>query len=175
MIRLEFAIISLSFHPSGTVLAIANGTRLHFWGIDDYEPADSLSQQQLQQSQLALQRPVVEQSQQQQQQRPPSNSRATRLTEMDQRHMLRCVHFPPGGNTLIIGGVNPMHEDPRRRRGGSNGSIGGNGGMSFYLRLWDFDVEKALEMAPDNDAAAAASPIGISMARRAISNVRSTI
>mmetsp|Transcript_7378 Transcript_7378/g.18098 ORF Transcript_7378/g.18098 Transcript_7378/m.18098 type:complete len:263 (-) Transcript_7378:2159-2947(-) len=31
-IRLEFAIISLSFHPSGKCLAIANGTRLHFWG-----------------------------------------------------------------------------------------------------------------------------------------------
>merc|ERR1712238_183248 len=33
MIRLEFAIISLSFHPAGTLLAIANGTRLHFWGL----------------------------------------------------------------------------------------------------------------------------------------------
>jgi hypothetical protein len=33
MIQLEFAIISLSFHPTGRVLAIANGTRLHFLSL----------------------------------------------------------------------------------------------------------------------------------------------
>jgi len=34
MIRLDFAIISLSFHPTGQLLAIANGTKLHFWGLE---------------------------------------------------------------------------------------------------------------------------------------------
>lgn len=183
MIRLEYAIISLSFHPSGAVLAIANGTRLHFWGINDCEPPAPERSAQHQLQKKPSQHPSHQHQQQQQRpfsveptaqpQRAASNSRAARLTEMDQRHMLRCVHFPPDGTTLIIGGVNPIHEDPRRRRGGNNGGIGGNGGMSFYLRLWDFDLEKALETAPDNDAAAAASPIGISMARRALSNVRS--
>jgi activator-of-BECN1-regulated-autophagy protein 1 len=168
MIRLEFAIISLSFHPAGTVLAIANGTRLHFWGIDDCESADNNKSQQ-QQPRIA-----VEQLAQQQRQPTSNNRRAARLTEMDQQHMLRCVHFPPDGKTLIIGGVNPMiQEDHRRRRGGgSNGGSGGNGGMSFYLRLWDFDVNKALEAAVDLDATTATSSIGIPIPRRAISNVR---
>jgi activator-of-BECN1-regulated-autophagy protein 1 len=133
MIRLEFAIISLSFHPTGRLLAVANGTRLHFWGIDDPNEA-----------------PVR------------ANNRATLLTEMDQRHMLRCVHFPPDGKTIIIGGVNPTTEDPRRR---TRGGIGGGGGMSFYLRLWDFDPETALQ--PYSDAVA----VGSYMTRRAISNV----
>lgn len=133
MIRLEFAIISLSFHPTGNILAVANGTRLHFWGIDD---------------------PNVPQVR--------ASERATLLTEMDQRHMLRCVHFPPGGKTIIIGGVNPTTDDPRRR---TRGGIGGGGGMSFYLRLWDFDPEMALQ--PYSEAV----NVGSLMARRAISNV----
>lgn len=175
MVRLEFAIISLSFHPTGTVLAIANGTRLHFWGIDDYEdaPAVSAGARQLRNVVTSIQpyeqphRTVVGAEQQQTAlSASVSNKRSTHLTEWDQRHMLRCVHFPPNGNTLIIGGVNPMQEDSRRWQ--QNG--GGNGGMSFYLRLWDFDMTKALDS--DNDTAAAVSPIGISMVRRAISNVR---
>lgn len=115
MVRLDYAIISVSFHPSGNLLAIANGTRLHFWGMD-----------------------------------PPST-----LTEIDQRHMLRCVHFPPNGKSIIIGGVNPSNEDPRRRRGS---------GMSFYLRLWDFDMATALKPPAE-------IPPGIPTMRRAISNV----
>jgi len=142
MVRLEYAIISLSFHPTGKVLAISNGTRLHFWGIDgneggnrSYNNADDNAAQ----------------------------GGRMRLTEMDQRHMLRCVHFPPNGNTLVIGGVNPSTDDARRRN--RSGGIGG-GGMSFYLRLWDFDLDRALN--PQSDMAAN----GISIARRPISNVR---
>lgn len=123
MTRLESAIISLSFHPSGKVLAIANGTRLHFWGVDDAH-----------------------------------TRRQDKLHETDQRHMLRCVHFPPSGDALIIGGVNPMPDDPRRRRS--------NTGMSFYLRWWDFDLEKAMETQSESN-----SP-NVSLARRSISNVR---
>jgi activator-of-BECN1-regulated-autophagy protein 1 len=133
MVRLEFAIISLSFHPTGKLLAVANGTRLHFWGIDDPDEAPARS-----------------------------NNRASLLTEMDQRHMLRCVHFPPDGKSIIIGGVNPTTEDPRRR---TRGGIGGGGGMSFYLRMWDFDPETALQ--PYSDSVT----VGSFMTRRAISNV----
>ena len=128
MIRLDFAIISVSFHPSGKILAIANGTRLHFWGIDQNQQA---------------------------------NDRSTNLTEIDQRHMLRCVHFPPNGKTIIIGGVNPANEDPRRRQRG--GGVAGSG-MSFYLRLWDFDMATALRPPVE-------LPPGIPSMRRAISNV----
>ncbi|KAK1743748.1 hypothetical protein QTG54_005345 [Skeletonema marinoi] len=57
---------------------------------------------------------------------------------------LRCVHFPPGGDTIIIGGVNPQSyneglPNARRERGGMQG-----GGMSFHLRLWDFSLDAVL-------------------------------
>lgn len=126
MVRLDFAIISLAFHPTGDVLAIANGTKLHFWGL---------------------------------------NAPSSRMVESDQKHMLRCVHFPPAGDTIIIGGANPIQEDPRRR-----GRNAGNNGLSFYLRMWDFDMEQALEM-PRNDMKDSI-PFGITMGKRAISNVR---
>lgn len=110
MIRLDHAIISLSFHPSGHVLAIASGSRLHFWDYNNHGGDDS-----------------------------NANSRGA-LTEVEQRHMLRCVHFPPNGTTLIVGGSNPPTEEQRlRSRGGMSG-----GGMSFYLKLWDFDLTAAL-------------------------------
>ena len=35
MIRLQYAIISLSFHPSGHVLAAASGSKVHLWDWDD--------------------------------------------------------------------------------------------------------------------------------------------
>lgn len=154
MIRLEFAIISLSFHPSGTVLAIANGTRLHFWGVDDCPPD----------SEDGASTPAS----------PRSPSRAKRITEQDQRHMLRCVHFPPSGDTLIIGGANPTAQDERRRR--NTNTIGGSHGMSFYLRLWDFDLETALRTnengnTMDVGGTNVVSPIGLSLGRKAISNV----
>jgi activator-of-BECN1-regulated-autophagy protein 1 len=109
MIRLDHAIISLSFHPSGHVLAIASGSRLHFWDYANYAGADG-----------------------------NADSRGA-LTEVEQRHMLRCVHFPPNGNTLIVGGSNPPTDEQRRRRTGMTSN-----GMSFYLRLWDFDLIAAL-------------------------------
>ena len=145
MVRLEFAIISLSFHPSGRLLAVANGTRLHFWGVDHGTtrniPPDRRSALATVQNRSAL------------------------LTEMDQRHMLRCVHFPPDGKSLIIGGVNPTNDDPRRR---TRGGIGGQGSISFYLRLWDFDPDIALQ--PPTET----TPQGLTVPRRAISNVSDT-
>lgn len=136
MIRLEFAIISLSFHPSGSILAIANGTRLHFWGLK----TDRSS---------AQNNDDANASQQQQ--------RHGMLTEVEQRHMLRCVHFPPNGNTVIVGGVNPNNSAAGRNRGGISG-----GGMSFYLRLWDFDLQAALKPGETTT---------MGLRRRAISNV----
>lgn len=112
MIRLDYAIISLSFHPTGHILAIASGSRLHFWDFDNYGGRGSNGRHQ-----------------------------TGALTEVEQRHMLRCVHFPPGGNSIIVGGMNPQDDSrrPPRSRGGMSG-----GGISFYLRLWDFDLDPAL-------------------------------
>jgi activator-of-BECN1-regulated-autophagy protein 1 len=119
MVRLDYAIISISFHPTGQLLAIANGTRLHFWGLDPLDE-DNRDEESAQETIVAS---------------------SNRLTEMDQRHMLRCVHFPPDGRTIIVGGVNPSNEDPRRRAR----ALSSGGTMSFYLRLWDFDMTVALE------------------------------
>ena len=162
MIRLECAIISLSFHPSGTVLAIANGSRLHFWGINDIEaePNQQIANSQAERSSAPTSSAVSE-----------GATRSALLTEMDQRHMLRCVHFPPDGKTLIIGGVNPTTDDSRRLIAGVGAIAGGS--MSFYLRLWDFDIEKALDIAsnPAFTRPGAVDGVGIPNARRAISNV----
>jgi len=115
MIRLDHAIISLSFHPSGHILAVASGSRLHFWDYNNFGGRHDENGN-------------------------VNNNTRGALTEVEQRHMLRCVHFPPNGTTLIVGGTNPPTDEQRRRgRGGMSG-----GGMSFYLRLWDFDLNAAL-------------------------------
>ena len=163
MIRLECAIISLSFHPSGTVLAIANGSRLHFWGINDVETEPSQQSANLQPG--ATPHPAATAISE-------GATRSALLTEMDQRHMLRCVHFPPNGKTLIIGGVNPMTDDSRRPLAGGGPIAGGS--MSFYLRLWDFDIEKALEVASSNatfSRPGVLDGVVVPTARRAIFNV----
>jgi WD domain, G-beta repeat len=174
MVRLEFAIISLAFHPSGELLAIANGTKLHFWGINNNNSTSAVTT-------------VAGNG------NNNNSSSSSRLMESDQKHMLRCVHFPPSGDTIIIGGANPMQEDPRQRRRNNNSNnnqaVGGNNGMSFYLRLWDFDLERALEMPQyinnnnnimshshavdnNNNSMRDSIPFGITMGRRSISNVR---
>ena len=121
MIRLDYAIISLSFHPTGHILAVASGSRLHFWDFANHGG------------------------------RKDSNGATANgaITEVEQRNMLRCVHFPPDGKSIIVGGMNPNQDDPRRAaraRGGMSG-----GGISFYLRLWDFDVDAALHPSPAVD------------------------
>ena len=146
MVRLDYAIISISFHPKAHLLAIANGTRLHFWGL---EPLEEDVNTNVNNNHVPMNDEEAP---------PPAAPSTTRLTEIDQRHMLRCVHFPPDGQTIIVGGVNPSNEDPRRRAR-ALGS-GGGGSMSFYLRLWDFDSTMALQT---------------QSLRRAISNVRTAV
>ena len=143
MVRLDFAIISVSFHPSGKLLAVANGTRLNLWGVHPKKRNEAAG---------------VERSHENN--NNDARHRSAVLTEIEQRHMLRCVHFPPSGEAIIIGGVNPPSEDPRRRH---RSGIGG-GGMTFYLRLWDFDLNLALKPPVD-------LPVGLPAIRRAISNV----
>ena len=184
MVRLEFAIISLTFHPSGQVLAVANGTRLHFWGLPLMNRSNNTQQRQ-QRTGLGGATPLRYHHNshylQQQNHRTAASATTTgttstsptmasltttTLTEMDQRHMLRCVHFPPDGKTLIIGGVNAPHDDPRRR---TRPGMGG-GGMSFYLRLWDFHLDVALT--PHVAIHAAADPQNPQQQQlRSISNV----
>jgi len=144
MVRLDHAIISLSFHPSGHVLAIASGSRLHFWDYNNYGG-------------------------QEQQDSDTNNDTRGALTEVEQRHMLRCVHFPPSGTTVIVGGTNPPTDEQRRR--GRGGGMSG-GGMSFYLRLWDFDLNAALH--PEEQDARdvrTLSRTALRLQRKALSNV----
>ena len=196
MIRLDFAIISLSFHPLGQVLAIANGTRLHFWSLEgllQQETAattttstpshnqnnenEDIPDQQGEQSQAEQQvRGSSAQQQQQQhpsttgqvpplqQQQPQPQQRRGILTEIEQRHMLRCVHFPPDGKSIIVGGVNPNSDHPPSRGGAvrRTGAAGGvAGGMSFYLRLFDFDLNMALQ--PSSSSSLSSSSLSSSL------------
>jgi activator-of-BECN1-regulated-autophagy protein 1 len=162
MIRLQSAIISLSFHPTGSLLAVASGHSLHLWVYDDgarreYEKHHQRQEQQDQQvnNQMAIENNnehnVNHDNQggntssgnsfdQLQRQQPhssngnPANGTVTNgsasaiITQIRYEHTLRCVHFPPGGDTIILGGVNP----PQGRE------------ASYSLRLWDFDIEAAL-------------------------------
>lgn len=131
MVRLDYAIISLSFHPEGHILAIASGSRLHFWDYGNHAGG--------------------------------SNEQGG-ITQVEQRNMLRCVHFPPNGHSIIVGGMNPNPDDPRRRsRGGMSG-----GGISFYLRLWDFDLNAALYPQAEGGALARGS---VRLHRKPLSNV----
>ncbi|KAG7341737.1 WD40 repeat-containing protein [Nitzschia inconspicua] len=179
MIRLEFAIISLSFHPTAPILAVANGTRLHFWAYqqslldDEQEREHNQEQEQEQehddQNNNHNQNNNIINNTANQPQQQPQQSRGV-LTEVEQRHMLRCVHFLPNGKSVIVGGVNPNHHHHQQqqqhlRRGGMSG-----GGMSFYLRLWDFDVQAALT---PNQVATMANTTGLR--RRAISNPRTFV
>jgi activator-of-BECN1-regulated-autophagy protein 1 len=121
MLRLDYAIISLSFHPSGHILAVASGSRMHFWDYNNHGN------------------------------RTDTNGATTNgaITEVEQRSMLRCVHFPPDGNSIIVGGMNPNQDESRRNSRGRGGMSGG--GISFYLRLWDFDLDSALHPEPAAD------------------------
>lgn len=161
MIRLKHAIISLSFHPSGEILAIASGSTLHLWDYDEEKRKNRDALLRLQQQHLPLDGSSNATSQ-------LSHSLATiKVRETDDRILdrhqnqnfptsrtmdfthdsaLRCVHFPPGGDTIIIGGVNPqsynegLPNSRPRERGGMQG-----GGMSFHLRLWDFNLDAVLD------------------------------
>lgn len=162
MIRLQSAIISLSFHPTGSLLAVASGHSLHLWVYDDGAKKEYEIQQQQQEQQQVINQMAIENNnelnvnhdhqsgntssgdvndEQQLQQQPhningnPTNGTVTNngsssaiITQIRYEHTLRCVHFPPGGDTIILGGVNP----PQGRE------------ASYSLRLWDFDLEVAL-------------------------------
>eukprot|EP00980_Cylindrotheca_fusiformis_P014008 scaffold3658_cov75-Cylindrotheca_fusiformis.AAC.1 len=216
MIRLDCAIISISFHPTGNVLAIANGQKLHFWGlinllsstkdndddddnnhdVDHHDPTKNNRNHQQHQQHLYQRRSnnnnnIGERQQQQGIRRQGTTSTSTGvggsvnepMTEVNQRHMLRCVHFPPGGTTIIVGGVNVDQQQNNNNNRGTTSRRGGisGGGMSFYLRLWDFDLDATLNPTNTTTTTNAMSTMthenGLSpaMRRRAISNPRTFV
>eukprot|EP00536_Pseudo-nitzschia_multiseries_P000219 jgi/Psemu1/321498/estExt_fgenesh1_pg.C_30068 len=131
MMRLEYAIISLSFHPSGSLLAIANGTKLHFWGL----PTVSM----------------------------PQEEEST-------------INGNANGNANRVGGVNPQSRNDavRQRRAQETGTRYAPQ-MSFYLRLWDFDLYAAKGLMPPDAGATevARAAAGVpARRRRPINNSR---
>ena len=173
MIRLQSAVISLSFHPSGEMLAMASGSTLHLWDYNGEKRKRQAKADAAGVTNALTGRPI--------------SSTVTRESEilnrsenanfsgsaqpgqtMEFRHdsALRCVHFPPCGSKLIVGGVNPPSHneglpnhranDPRRGRGGMSG-----GGMSFHLRIFDFDLDAVVNPSPrDGPLANARIPRG---------------
>ena len=87
-----------------------------------------------------------------------ANSRSittpSRGMHIEMRHMLRCVHFLPDGKKVIVGGVNPQSraEIQRQRRLAAEGNQEKFPTMSFYLRLWDFDLDAAKGINPPPEA-----------------------
>ena len=174
MIRLNHAIISLSFHPSGEVLAIASGSTLHLWDYDEEKrkKKDALLKQQRQTTIMGNNTSQLSQSLATIKVRETDDRILNRHQNqnfphgrtMDFAHdsALRCVHFPPGGDTIIIGGVNPQSyneglPNARRERGGMQG-----GGMSFHLRLWDFSLDAVLNPCTEHRPTASGSGRGSS-------------
>ena len=158
MIRLNHAIISLAFHPGGEILAVASGSMLHLW---DYDEEGRKARKSALQQDVEMEDSATinnsNASQQQQSQRPTVSERnlmnrnrtsdfpASRTLVISHESALRCVHFPPDGKSLIIGGVNPSsaNEGLSHRHSRGRGGMSG-GGMSFHLKLWDFDLEAVL-------------------------------
>jgi len=110
MIRLESAIISLAFHPTEQLIAAASGTILVLW---DYE------------------RNVTPHSVTNNRNNYTKNNSMYSYIEIKNETALRCVHFPPDGTTLIIGGVD------------SDGGVPAT--TIFSLRLYDFDIHQAFK------------------------------
>ena len=174
MIRLEFPIISLSFHPSGSVLAIANGTRLHFWGLptvtqakDETATANNPTTDTTTEGGSSTVGTTSENGNSNNNGSSSSSSSSRIVTNPSQgmhiemRHMLRCVHFLPDGKKVIVGGVNPQTsaEIRRHRRLAAEGNQENVPTMSFYLRLWDFDLDaaKGVHSASESDRRQAAA------------------
>ena len=150
MIRLNSAVISLSFHPSGEILAMASGNTLHLW---DYNAEKRKRRQKTVLGSvfgmLQVQSPPTTTARESEarilNRSETSIFPRTPMVEFQHSQPLRCVHFPPCGTIIIVGGVNPPsandglpNRDPRRR-GGMSG-----GGMSFHLRMWDFSLDAVL-------------------------------
>mmetsp|Transcript_12466 Transcript_12466/g.17938 ORF Transcript_12466/g.17938 Transcript_12466/m.17938 type:complete len:726 (+) Transcript_12466:168-2345(+) len=114
-IRLHYAIISLSFHPSVEFLVIASGDSVHLW---DYTQIGASSSDRTNNNNNNN--------------RSNSNNYQSAV-EWKHPEALRCVTFTPDGTSIIIGGVNKVltGEEPQQ-------------GMTFALKLWDFSVSQAL-------------------------------
>eukprot|EP00586_Coscinodiscus_wailesii_P013466 CAMPEP_0172511490 /NCGR_PEP_ID=MMETSP1066-20121228/236873_1 /TAXON_ID=671091 /ORGANISM="Coscinodiscus wailesii, Strain CCMP2513" /LENGTH=674 /DNA_ID=CAMNT_0013290889 /DNA_START=168 /DNA_END=2189 /DNA_ORIENTATION=+ len=162
MIRLDYAIISLAFHPTGSVLAVASGSSLHLWNYDDTQAQDNQDTYHQERDRDRARMGTMDID-------SHSHSHTSNNYNIQNHHTatagdrnsegstalhhnqsiqhgapvgrgtssdvnlgrsLRCVHFPPGGNTIIVGNVNPPIE--------------GGGGMSFSLKLYDFDMHSCV-------------------------------
>ena len=164
MIRLQYAIISLSFHPSGHILAAASGSKVHLWDWDDVGGRLRREREERRAARRMLRgKDDVDDeggmdadenweegtrtgdilstlqasgSASRSEERQIGGS-GGELMEHGFTAALRCVHFPPSGKHVIIGGANPQ-QNPRG--GGMSG-----GGMTFNLQLHEFDLAAALD------------------------------
>lgn len=129
-IRLQFAIISLSFHPFVDLLVIASGQSLHLWDFAQMAAGTRVDNNRRNSSSNnnANSRLAVN-----------SGNSYQQVVEWKHPEALRCVNFTPDGNSIIIGGVNPLlpEDEP-------------GGGSTFSLRLWDFIVADALPSPSNN-------------------------
>ena len=168
MIRLQYAIISLSFHPSGHVLAAASGSKVHLWDWDDVGGRMRREREERRAARRMLrgdddERMAVDNDEDEDADLLSSLPVSGSAARSEERHIggsggelleygftaaLRCVHFPPSGRHVIIGGANPQ-QNPRG--GGMSG-----GGMTFNLKLHEFDLAVALRGRSSDEQASSA-------------------
>jgi len=147
MIRLRNSIISLSFHPTGSILAIACGHTLHLWVYDNESKTqasiggnDDAEAHEGGNGFAEVNEERNDEAEANEEGNGEGNEDAngnqtngqTVLHQIRYANNLRCVHFPPGGDTIIIGGVNPNSDSANAHD------------TSYSLLLLDFDLDVAL-------------------------------
>lgn len=137
MIRLKNSIISLSFHPLGSILAIACGQSLHLWV---YEAQNQNGDRIKLDDSSGSNHNGDDQDE-------DSSGHQTVLHQIRYQSALRCVCFPPGGNTIIVGGANS-----------GEGNEGG-ADSSYSLLLLDFDMNAALMTPKDFEHRRSNNPV----------------
>jgi len=130
-IRLQFAIISLSFHPFVDLLVIASGQSLHLW---DFTQMGAVTRVNKSRSST----PTTSNRAGSTNNAATARNSYQQVVEWKHPEALRCVNFTPDGKSFIIGGVNPQlpEDEPL--------------GATFSLRLWDFNVADALPSSSNN-------------------------
>jgi activator-of-BECN1-regulated-autophagy protein 1 len=126
----DSAIISVSFHPSGSILAIASGSILYLWDFA------SESEKAVKKWEESIRSSADVDSQTNETELNSISSSTNKYLPFNFKYTLRCVHFPPSGDTLIVGVANPPPPDHRGL--GNKDKVTG-----FSLCLFNFDIKAA--------------------------------
>jgi len=150
----DAAIISMSFHPSGSLLAIASGNMLFLWDYAHVSEGEVKKRSAMTSGVVKDESSLSSSSQDatldshatnnnNSQDNPTPNASNNKFLPFNFKYTLRCVIFPPHGNTILVGVANPTNTNTqgldvvdRHRRQDKKGS-------SYSLCMLDFDIQDA--------------------------------